>query len=257
MTQYEVSQEITEDFNLCWKSAGSHLSKQSDTLFWINASLNGLLLEHFSFRMGNQIFFIQIKDVDNNLDCPGQREAFLEKAKSWNAHALIMPMKKVGVQWNPIHPNWGLEDAHTGKFVIPPALITDKEIEITDNELHDIAIQVVTNKLIKEGKTINSKQNNPEINPSIFFADEKSKLCWVIVRAERFPRTATRPKDIEEITQSPQFVGHSGYFASVTVASAKDHFNPNPKSGHKTPILRGEKFNVMIADLERLTIPTQ
>jgi hypothetical protein len=249
---YEVRQEITEDFNLCWKTAGSHLSKQSDILFWINASLKGLLLEHFSFRLGNQIFFIQIEDVDNNLACPGQREAFLEKAKSWNAHALIMPMKKVGVKWNPLHPNWGLEDALTEKLVIPTALITDKEIEITDNELHDIAIQVVTNQLVKEGKTITSSQNNSKINPSIFFVDKKGKQSWVIVRGERWPRTTIRPIDIEEIAKSPQLVDHSGYFASVTVASPKDAFNPNPKSGHNTPLLRGEQYKIMYRGLESL-----
>ena len=165
---YDVRQEITEDFYLCCKSARNHLSKQSDTLSWIKVSLNGPHLEHFSFRMGNQIFFIQIEDVDNNLACPGQREAFLEKAKSWNAHALIMPMKKIGIKWAPLLSNWGLEEALTGKLINPSALITDQEIEITDNELHDFAIQVVKNILTNEGKTINSSQNNPEFNPSIF-----------------------------------------------------------------------------------------
>jgi len=241
---FDVSQEITEDFAFCYQIAGRHLSKQSDTILWIKTSLAGPSLEHLSFRMGNQMFFIQIEGVDNNLACPGQREAFLEKAKSWNAHALIMPMKKIGAKWEPFLPNWGLEDAITGKPVIPPALITDQEIEITDNELHDFAILVVKNLLIKEGKTIISSQNDPKINPSIFFDDEKGKTSWVIVSADRYPRTATRPDDIEEIAQYRQLVKYSGYFASVSVVSAD-----NPKLGR---LLRGEGYNVKYQGLEAI-----
>lgn len=252
MTIEIPKQTITEDFAKCWQAAGQHLVKQSDSpLSWISASLEGLVLEHFSFRLGNQIFFIQIEDVDDQLTYPSQPEGFLNKAKEWNGHACLMPMKKIGEEWTPMLPNWGLQDAITKQLIIPPALITDEEIEITDNELLDFAVQIVRDHLIGEGKKIQSTQSDPMVSPSIWFVDG-DKLSWVVVKAARYPAmSAERPLDINDTAQSLNRAGYSGYFASVAVANANDPFDPTAKeTGNYLRLHRGAGYVCSFKGLE-------
>lgn len=238
------SQTITEEFAKCWNAAGVHLSKQSDApLNWIKATLKGLVMEHFSFRLGNQIFFVQIEDVDGNLVYPSQREAFLKKAEEWNGVPCTMPMKNVACEWRPQLPNWGLQHAITRELIIPPALITGEEIEISNAELQDLAVQVTRNKLIELGKEVTSTQSDPRINPSIWFVDNE-KLCWVIVRAARHPaHSAQMPDNFEGIAKNLIDAGYNGYFESVVVASADDPFDPNAQnSGNFVPLMRGRAY---------------
>lgn len=245
-------QAITEEFARCWQAAGKHLSKQSDApISWIKATLNGLVMEHFSFRLGNQIFFVQIEDVDGNLDYPSQKEAFLEKAKLWNGVACTMPMKCFAGDWRPMLPNWGLQEVDTGKLLIPPELITDEAIEITDYELLDIAVQVVRDNLIESGKEITSTQSDPKVNPSIWFVED-GKLSWVLVRAARHPEeSAPKPENFNEMAKQFTQAGYSGYFASVVIARADDPFDPNAKySGNFYPLVRGSGYFCKHSGLE-------
>lgn len=237
-------QTITDEFAHCWSAAGKHIAKQSDgPIGWIKASLKGLLMEHFSFRLGNQIFFVQIEDVDGNLECPSQREAFLQKAQAWKGIPCIMPMKNIAGEWRPQLPNWGLQHAITKNFIVPPALITDEKIEITDGELQDLAVQVTRDKLIDAGKEVTSTQSDPQVNPSIWFV-ENEKLHWVIVRAARHPaHSAAMPENFAKIAKNLADAGYDGYFESVVVASADDPFDPDAvNSGNFLPLFRGHGY---------------
>ena len=259
MTIEIPQQTITEEFVKCWQTAGMHLERQSDLpLSWIKASLDGLLMEHFSFRLGNQIIFIQLEDVDGNLEYPSQRVAFLEKAEAWQGVPCIMPMKKVGREWQAMLPDWGLQHAITNELIIPPALITDEAIEITDYELQDFAIQIVRDKLKADGKAITSTQSDPLVNPSIWFVDSGNS-SWVIVRAARYPKmTATPPANIGELGTRMLAAGHIGYFASVTVANAADPFDPAAeKTGNYLPLIRGVGYMCSYNGLEPVSALTK
>lgn len=256
MTTQIQPQTITEEFAKCWQTAGRHLAKQSDSpLSWIRATLDGLVMEHFSFRLGNQIFFVQIEDEDGTLDYPSQRDAFLKKAKRWNGVPCLMPMKKMAGEWKPLLPNWGLQNAITKEPIIPPALITDEQIEISEDELLDFAVQVVRDKLIEEGKQIQSTQSDPLVNPSIWFVDN-DKLSWIVVRAARYPvKTATKPQNLNEMATSMLKAGYSGYFASVGVASSEDPFDPNAESNKNyLPLLRGHGYMCVYKGLEPISV---
>ena len=64
---YEIEmQEMSEAFLPCWKAAGIHLSKQVDggIQSWLRAHPYPPFLEHLSFRLGNQLFFVRVEDVD-------------------------------------------------------------------------------------------------------------------------------------------------------------------------------------------------
>lgn len=58
--------EFTEEFSHCWNAAGSHIQRMAggDLMSWLKATLAPPFLEHLSFRLGNQLFFIQLEDED-------------------------------------------------------------------------------------------------------------------------------------------------------------------------------------------------
>ena len=60
--------EVSKEFQRCWQAAGVHIQNQAqgDLQSWLRAHLNPPFLEHLSFRLGNQLFFIQLQDVDSD-----------------------------------------------------------------------------------------------------------------------------------------------------------------------------------------------
>ena len=55
---------LSDDFIQCWYDAGSHLQHQVEGgPTWIRAHLDHPIMEHLSFRLGNQLFFVRIEDV--------------------------------------------------------------------------------------------------------------------------------------------------------------------------------------------------
>lgn len=85
--------EVTEDFARCWNAAGLHIQNQAQGPLqsWLRAHLNPPFLEHLSFRLGNQLFFIHLEDVDGRLETPGNPGGLLAIADGCAGHACVMP----------------------------------------------------------------------------------------------------------------------------------------------------------------------
>lgn len=197
-------QEMSPEFLACWKSAGMHLSHQVDggIQSWLRAHPFPPFLEHLSFRLGNQLFFVRVEDVDGKVEGPGSLRGLHSVAKGCQGHACILPMKKkfFGGAWVADNSGWGLLDAETRKPINPVALVTDTDVEMTSWELQDMAVQVVRENLEKQGFQLMSWQGNPEVDPAIWFVGESKKPEWVVVRAVRYPENqALRPGNWESI----------------------------------------------------------
>ena len=84
--------EVSEDFARCWKAAGLQIQNQAQGTLqsWIRANLEPPFLEHLSFRLGNQLFYIQLEDVDGNLMVPGNLEGLLAIADGCAGHACLI-----------------------------------------------------------------------------------------------------------------------------------------------------------------------
>lgn len=234
--------EFSNDFGYCWNAAGSHLQAQGQgALNWLKASLTPPFLEHFSFRLGNQLFFVRVEDVDKKVDSPGSLKGLLTIAKGCNGHACIMYMKRTGEEWRCTVPGWGLVDAETEQPTNPVALVSDEKIVMTDWELQDFAIQVVRNDLKKNGKETLSWQSNPGVDPSIWFVGETGPE-WIVVRAAKYPvREVPPPSNVQEIAERCASFGSVGHFAVVSVASSNDAFDPRESaSTYHPPLIRGE-----------------
>jgi hypothetical protein len=247
--------EVSDDFARCWQAAGLHLQEQGQgSLQWLRSHLNPPLLEHLSFRMGNQLFFIRIEDADDLVIGPSSLDGLLAIANGCQGHACIMPMSKRSNEWRCSVPGWGLLDVSSERIVNPAALITDFKIEMTDWELQDFAVQVVRNDLEKNGKKLMSWQGNPEVDPSIWFVGNNGPE-WVIVRAARYPiHDVSIPKNIDQITAQCASIAKAGYFAVVRAANSNDPFDPQAlDSGNFIPLIRGEGIAVAYEGMKLVT----
>lgn len=245
---------VSEEFARCWKAAGLHIENQAQGPLqsWLRAHLNPPFLEHLSFRLGNQLFFIQLEDVDGRLETPGNPDGLLAIADGCAGHACVMPMCRVGADWEPEEPGWGLLDARFRQPVNPPALISDEKIVMTDWELQDLAVQVVRNQLDQEGRELMSWNGDPRVNPSLWFVGDAGPE-WVVVRAARYPLAAPEPpSDLAEIQSHFNKSGYPGHFAAVVVAGLGDPFDLNSDTDDfDLPLYRGYPMDISYEGLQR------
>ena len=245
--------EMTEAFFPCWKAAGIHLSKQVDggIQSWLRAHPYPPFLEHLSFRLGNQLFFVRIEDVDGKAQGPGTLRGLAAAARDANGHACILPMKKklFGGSWVADMPGWGLLNAETRKPINPVSLVTEEKIEMTPWEVHDMAVQVVRDYLQKEGFELMSWQGNPEVDPSIWFVGKTRRPEWVVVRSAKFPASnADRPTNWAAIADGCARLSTTGHFASVAVVSVNQPFASSEEA--PVPLWRGHGMHVRFDGLE-------
>ena len=53
--------QVSDDFVNCWHTAIMHLeTKGKEVIKWLKSDLVPPFLDHISFRIGNQLFFVQI-----------------------------------------------------------------------------------------------------------------------------------------------------------------------------------------------------
>ena len=237
--------EVSREFARCWQAAGRHIQSrvQGPLHSWLKINLNPPFLEHLSFRLGNQLFFVRIRDVDDGLRLPGSREGLLSIAQGCNGHACIMAMRCHAGIWEAAAAGWGLVDARTGSPVDPVILVSDEQIEMTDWELQDFAVQIVRDHLERAGRKLMSWQGNPAVDPSIWFVGDNGPE-WAVVRAVRYPTLmANPPVNWQKIAAGCVHLGRVGRFASVSVANANDAFNPSGAVS-AMPLWRGHALQV-------------
>jgi len=236
--------EVSEEFAKCWQSAGVHLQRQGQGgVSWLKAELSPPFLEHLSFRLGNQLFFVRLEDDSGELVSPGSRAGLIAIAEGCRGHACLMPMRRDRESWRPAGVDWGLLNARDGRPVDPVSLVTDEQIDMTDWELQDFAVQVVRDHIKGAGRKLMSWQSNPSVDPSLWFVGDNGPE-WVIVRAARYPdRETAPPSNWMQIAERCAGVGSTGHFASVAVANA---------DAVDSPLWRGYPLYVSFDGLVRL-----
>lgn len=250
MANQEEPVKVTDDFIQCWQSAGRHLQSQgAGGLTWMRASLDQPFMEHLSFRLGNQLFFVRIEDASGEMKFPGTEADLATIAEGCNGHACVMPMKFSFGNWFPAEKGWGLLSLKDRKPVNPPDLVTDEKIVMTDWELHDFAVQVARQTLTQEGEHIAGWNSNPELQPSIWISTEEFPQ-WVVVKAVRWPEEAKLPDNIQELEKAYASKEARGNFAYVTFANAEQNVKEPLKEGEKPlPIYRGDKTYISFSGL--------
>lgn len=237
-------------FASCWRAACRHIDRQAQGPLktWLKVNLNPPFLEHLSFRLGNQLFYVRIEDVDGRLEAPGNPDGLLTIAGECRGHACLMPMRLEAGAWRPDRAGWGLLDARSGRPVDPIALVSEELIEMTEWELQDFAVQIVRTRLEAEGRRLMSWQGSPHVDPSLWFVGDDGPE-WVVVRAVRYPaRQAEAPANLREIAARCGHMAKRGHFASVAVANAGDAFDPTGA----TPAMALWRGHGMVVRFEKL-----
>jgi len=245
--------EMSPEFFRCWQSAGQHLSRQVDggIQSWLRAHPYPPFLEHFSFRLGNQLFFIRVEDVDQKVRGPGNPSGVVTAARQANGHACVLPMRKKFLvdSWEAVLPGWGLLDAVTRKSIDPVSMVTEERIAMSPWEIHDMAVQVVRDYIKSESFELMSWQGNPQVDPAIWFIGNTKRPEWVVVRSATFPASsADRPLNWSAIAAGCARMSKVGHFASVAIVSADQPFasmNEVP-----VPLWRGYGMHVRFTGLE-------
>lgn len=253
MYEIEMS-EPTEKFARCWSSAGKHLCNiaKYPVQGWLKDDLVPPFLEHMSFRLANQLFFVRLVDAENHLEVPGNPNGVLSIAEGCNGHACIMPMRQSGMDWVVDAPGWGLLDAKSGNPIDPVMLVTDDKIEMTEWEIQDLGVQVVRAHVVDQlNRSIMSSQGNPDIDPSIWFVGDDGPE-WIVVRAVRFPeKEAVMPENIQEIGRSCAHICDIGHFASVSIANS-DVFESDNEISIAPPPYRGHELKIAFGGLREI-----
>ena len=241
--------QVSDDFVNCWHTAIMHLqTKGREVIKWLKSDLIPPFLEHTSFRIGNQLFFVQIEDKDNELDTPSNLDGLRMITNGCDGVACLMPMRRKGVSWEVVEPGWGLIDPQTREIINPYDLVTNEHILMTDWEIQDFAVQVVRNYLTdKLNFKIQSSQSNPLVYPSIWFKEQKQEAC-VIVNFGRYGYELPQlPKDTDKIIESFSQNTHKVYFGSVLF------YHPNQKDTEDIlPLYRGHETGIKFSELKLL-----
>ena len=251
---FDVEMEMMpQEFYDCWQAAGMYLEKQAGEgkLSWLRAHPYPPYMEHLSFRIDNQLFFVRVEDIEGTVASPGTLESMIAVAEGNNGHACIMPMRKMspGDEWVPVSVGWGLIDAATKNPVDPLSFVTDEKIEMTSWELHDMAVQVVREYIEKKGYQLMSWQGNPEIDPSIWFVGESKGPEYVVVRAARYPEDHAKiPENLKEIEIRCSAISGTGFFASVALANEEQKFDSPGEEA--VPLWRGCSMYINFPGLE-------
>lgn len=251
---YEIeSHEISDSFLPCWEAAVSHLNRQVDggIQSWLRVQPYPPFLEHLSFRLGNQLYFVRVDDVSGKVIGPGNPQGFITAANMANGRACILPMKKkfFGGAWVADRSGWGLVDPDTYGLVNPVALITDEKIEMSRWEVQNLAVQIVCEHLENQGFKLMSTQANPEVDPAIWFIGKSKKPEWVVVRSARFPQMSVyRPGNWNAIAAGCAKLSDIGHYASVAIASADQPFRERDEKA--LPLWRGHAAEVRFMGLE-------
>lgn len=259
---YPISiNEVPNDFSDCWFAAIQHIDSRTDpdTIFYIKQDLTPPLLEHISFRFGNQVFCIHVCDDLGDLSVPSSQEATIVASEKANGIPCKMVMKKTADGWLPASDGWGLTHLRTGSTVVPEELITDELIEMSDWELQDFAIQIVRYVLEQKGNQIRSWVPDPKVNPQLWFIDPNGAHHFVIVKWVRYPEIhAALPNNISDIVEMCSAESDSGFFVSVTIANPAQQIDnpddlnlldPNAPQIEVQPLWRGSELLVDLTDL--------
>lgn len=251
---------------------------------WIKPELTYPAFDHFTFTYGNQVFPVFVEMICDGLSLMQmkERDRLVEAAAAnrlvpclWKMNVTSVRRSIVGRVFGENPPagthfrmepvdstGWNLFDARTNEPLDPVALATDERIEMSEWELRNFAIKIVRDDLAKQGWKVTSFCDVPEIDPQIWFLDNKGRTCWALVRFLKNPEEDDFHKWVGYENKDPRLKAYDGFFAGVGAVSAEPILLD--KSGEviplsqrftgKAPLWRGDGIYVRYEGLKRIFV---
>lgn len=237
-----------------WNAAGNHLNSNihETGARWLRAELPAFR-EHLSFTLGNQLFFIQVLNIDGGEQSWVNLKLLAQVAKEANGIACVMPIRKVDGIWRPTEKSWGLVDIASDLPVFPKKLQSALPVIISDWEVHDIGIQLVRDYLKDEEYEIQSWQSDIRVNPSISCIKNGIQYAVVVRTSRKGPDAAVRPENAQDIALFFKERSIIPLFVGLKIASENDLFDPSFEHLTKK-IFRGERILSSPVELRQLVL---
>lgn len=190
---------------------------------WIKTELSYPSFDDFTFGYRNQVFSVLVLRADDRgrlINAPPRIEALRRECHNNNLVPCIFPVHFI--TGRPFFSgSWNLVNPFIKKKIDPAAMSSDDDVEMSDWELRNWAVQVVYDHLKQEGLERLSFSDAPGIDPQIWFKDTNGKECWLEVLYTRYP------DDAENLTflcsgWPYEVISHDGYVARLGFAGAED-----------------------------------
>ena len=267
--QYVIDpQDIDETFWNMWRAGGTHLQEmfKSTDARWLRAELP-LFRKHYSFSLGDNLFFVQVYDVEDvarRLRYSNRLEMIVEDAHVPSAKALgcFLPMKQSSDGWKPATLGWSLVDYETSKPINPSDLKRDRLastyvqsswVQMGDWEIHDVGVQFARNYLTEKGWEIEHWQSDRHVSPSLIAIKEEQRFAFVVSNSvQPHSEKGHRPDSVDSIRSKMRQLGLIPKFIGLAVADGT-HDPFDPRLTHlKRRLFRGGKMLFSTIEIEDL-----
>jgi len=251
MSHFINHEEFSEDFISCANYVNDFFSaKGRDVIKFIHFASFPTPI-HTSFRIGNQLFFVHIVDVDKNIETPGTIEHFIDISERFQCVACLLPVSKTINSWNIENLDWGLIDAKTRKPVNPYSIVSNKKIVMSDNEIYAMGHEYIrTNIITKDHECqVTGFIIDPEVYPSIFF-NYKNNECCVLIKVSHGAFPYFKKLDFKDQLEKMKsmFNNKTIYFAGAHLLG-EEQLKQNNKS---LPFYRGQGYHPKFLGLENV-----
>ena len=252
------------DFLECYSEAKKHLEIMSDGgLIWQKAWPTPPFLEHLSFCLGNQKFFIRLYDIDERLECPPNEDGTVLAAEAFNGVACYLPMQKKNGTWGILGEGWGLY-SHANRapefpndpVVNPADLITEELILLNDAEFHERAVSCYLEMLMDKlpDATFYPPQFDKRVQPSLRIRRQNIDFDEVFSifayrSNEEFAEDDERKSHMIATTAHLMEMGMKHYVVDVKLISEKEILD---KTIDYSPLCRLEPCASIYTKLENL-----
>ena len=252
------------DFLECYRVARKHLEIKSDEgLVWQKAWPTPPFLEHLSFGLGNQKFFIRLYDIDGQLECPPNEDGTILAAQEFNGFACYLPMQKKNNTWEVLGEGWGL-CAHATKepefpndpSVNPTELITDERILLNEAEFHERAVSCYLEMLMDRfpDATFYPPQFDKRVKPSLRIRRHNKNFDEVFSifayrSNEEFSENDKRKSHMVATTAHLMEMGFKHYVVDVKLISEKEILDA---TSEYSPLCRLEPCASIFTKLENI-----
>ncbi|MFO1030021.1 MAG: hypothetical protein U1F60_02990 [Planctomycetota bacterium] len=209
---------ISSELELALRQACRRLEQVGGgSIVWLRNSLLQPFIEHLSFRVASQIFFVHL-DLGEPIEPPPDFGSLAQLADYADGVACRLPMQRSEHGFQLARPGWGLVHALDDTPVDVEREATRQTPPMSDWEVHDLSVQIVCNGIEKAGGRVTARSSYPTVDPSIWYEDKDGR-AWVVVRSTRYPnKAAPRPDNLASIRNSCLEMSLRGYFASVALA---------------------------------------
>ena len=243
------SGEFTDDFIDCARFVNNFFSEKGKDVINFISFATITTPVHTSFRIGNQLFFIHIVDLDDNMEQPGSIEGFISICERFQCLACLIPVRKKNNKWTIENLDWGLIDAKTGDVIDPYELVSDEKIVMSDYEIHEMGNDYVRYHIITKnlGYKVSSFIIDPDIIPSIIFNKPNEKCC-VLVKVSYDPNPWVRQEDFKDELENVKssFPDMTVYFAGVHLFGQEQM----KQKDNTLPLYRGQGYYPTFRGLE-------